>query len=286
MTAARETVAILGVGLLGGSIGLALRSRGLCRRVIGVGRRLERLQAAVQRGAVTEISTDLAAAAREAQLIVVCTPVHDVAGFVTDALRDCSPDALVTDVGSTKSRIVAEVEQWRRANLTTGGHFVGSHPLAGSEKTGVEYADPDLFVNRAVIVTPTAETPSDSVDAIAVFWRALGGRVRIMTADEHDDSVASISHLPHLVAAVLAAATPTDLLDLVAGGWRDTTRVASGDVELWRQIFDDNREHVLRRLDHFHSTLADFRRALHEQDDAAIRRLLEAGKTIRDAVGN
>lgn len=286
MTAAWESVAILGVGLLGGSIGLALRSRGLCQRVIGVGRRPERLAAALERGAITEASTDWASAARDARLMIVCTPVHDVARSACEALQNAAPATLVTDVGSTKSRIVSEVERWRAANRSAPGVFVGSHPLAGSEKTGVEHSDPDLFENRAVIVTPTGDVPDTAIEAITTFWRALGGRVRRMSPDDHDDSVASISHLPHLVASALAAATPADLLDLVAGGWRDTTRVASGDVELWRQIFDDNREHVLRRLDQFHTTLADFRRALHDQDDAAIRRLLEAGKTIRDAVGN
>jgi len=282
-----NTVAILGVGLLGGSVGLGLLQRGLARRIIGIGRRPASLRTAKQRGAVTETTTDLARGVKDADLVIVCTPVDLVANQVVQVRRLCGPNTLVTDVGSTKQSIVAGVdtiESRERTNLR--GTFVGSHPLAGGEKGGVKYADPDLFVGRAVVVTPTSSTPAGPLRRTKELWRSLGGRVTQMTAEAHDEAVAAISHLPHLVASALAASTPRGPLDIVGRGWLDTTRVASGDVELWRQIFGDNRERLLGRLDLFMNTLAEFRRVLVERDEPGLRRLLEAGKDIRDAVGN
>ncbi len=287
MTAEWDTVAILGVGLIGGSIGLGLLERGLARRVIGIGRRPASLRAARRRGAATETTTDLARGVAEAGLIIVFTPVDHVAEHVAQVRRHCLPDALVTDVASTKATIVATIAaQDAIAESERRGLFVGSHPLAGSEKTGVRFAAPDLFVGRAVVVTPVTCPPAVVVRRITRLWKSLGARVSSMSAEAHDEAVAAISHLPHLVASALAAATPRDHRQLVGGGWRDTTRVAAGDVELWRQIFGDNRQRLTPCLDHFITVLAEFRRALVEGDEPELRRLLEAGKEIRDAVGN
>ncbi|MFO0902744.1 MAG: prephenate dehydrogenase/arogenate dehydrogenase family protein [Pirellulales bacterium] len=279
-----NTVAILGVGLLGGSLGLGLLERRLARRVIGIGRRVSTLRAARRRGAVTETTTDLASGVAEADLVVVCTPVSLVAQQVAEVRRHCPAGALITDVGSTKGSIVAAVESQRDRDLR--GTFVGSHPMAGSEKTGVKFAAADLFVGRAVIVTPTPRTPTAAVLKTVQLWRSLGAKTTKMAAEEHDEAVAAISHLPHLAASALAASTPRGRLPLVGGGWLDTTRVAAGDVELWRQIFEDNRGRIVERLDQFMNTLAEFRRVLVDRDEPGLRRLLEAGKDIRDAVGN
>ena len=286
-----DTVTIIGVGLIGGSIGLALRERKLARRVIGVGRRAASLRKATKCGAVTETTTNLAAGVADADLIIVCTPIEQVAAHILEAARHCRDDALLTDVGSTKQGIVSRIEETLHvpdeSKPSTGHHgtFIGSHPLAGSEKTGVQHAEADLFVGRAVIITPTDRSPAALVTRVERFWKSLGARVYHQSPREHDDAVAAISHVPHMIATALAAATPSDLLPFVAGGWLDTTRIAAGDVELWRQILVDNRDAILKSLEPFSTTLLAFRRALESGDEAEIVRLLQAGKKTRDASG-
>jgi prephenate dehydrogenase len=287
MTAAWDTVAILGVGLIGGSIGLGLLERGLSRRVVGIGRRPVALRSALRRRAITASTTEIARGVADADLIVVCTPVDMVAEHVAAIRRVCRPDAIITDVGSTKASIVAAIADAGKAGSEPlHGQFLGSHPMAGSEKTGVRFADASLFQGRAVILTPTPETPATVQRRLTRFWRSLGARVVALSPEEHDRSVAAISHLPHLVASALAASTDGGQLPLAGGGWRDTTRVAAGDAELWRQIFLDNRQALLPCLDRFLNKLDEFRVAVRDGDSAALRRLLEAGKEIRDAVGN
>ena len=281
-----KSVAIVGVGLIGGSIGLRLRSRGLAAEVIGIGRRPEGLREAADLGAVSRFSTDLSAVAK-AELVVVCTPVETVAGLVRKLAAHCPPEAVITDVGSTKEAIVEELLE---LGADGGPSFVGSHPLAGSEKTGVAAATPDLFAGRTVVITPRDYVPgSPPAGAVAVvrgFWLSLGASVRLMSPGAHDQAVAAVSHLPHVVASVLAAGTATEELPLVATGWLDTTRVAAGDVELWRQILAQNRGHVLKSIDKFAKVLSSFRDALHDMDDARLLEFLEAGKRNRDSVGS
>jgi prephenate dehydrogenase len=158
--------------------------------------------------------------------------------------------------------------------------------MAGSERTGAAHASADLFERSVAIVTPTAQTPAERVDRAAAFWTALGARVLRMSPDDHDRAVAEISHLPHAAASVLAALTDPQRLPLAAGGWLDTTRVASGDAELWRQIFLDNRVHALQALDNFAKVLASFREALAREDSAGLLAILQAGKRNRDSVAS
>ena len=281
-----DTVAIVGVGLIGGSIGLALRERNLARTVLGVGRREASLQQAVACGAVSRTTTDLAAGVSGAELIIVCTPVADIAARVLQVADACPANALITDVGSTKAAIVDQVEQALHRPGDQHPVFVGSHPLAGSEKTGPQFARADLFDHRAVIVTPTSVTPSAAAEQIKTFWEDLGATVFTKTPQDHDQSVAAISHLPHLVASALANSTPTADVCLAAGGWLDTTRVAAADPELWRQILADNRLHVLKSLNKFETVLAKFRRALETDNQTELLQLLEAGKHHRESAGN
>jgi prephenate dehydrogenase len=277
-----DTVAIVGVGLIGGSVGRALLARGLAGRVIGIGRRASTLRKARQLGAVSETTTRLAQGVAEAQLVIVCTPVDSVVPLVREAAAACPPGCLLTDAGSTKARIVAELD----AGLDQGVAFVGSHPLAGSDRSGPEWARDDLFQDRVVVITPTARTRVRDVARIRAFWRALGAGVVAMSPRRHDETVAATSHAPHVLAALLAGATPRRYLPLVASGWLDTTRVAGGDVETWTQILQQNRAAVLKSLDKFAKVLDAMRRALAEDDRPAIAGLLEAGKRNRDAVGN
>jgi prephenate dehydrogenase len=277
-----DTVAIVGVGLLGGSIGLALQQRGLARNVVGIGRRSSSLQRARQAETITQSTTDLERGVADAELIVVCTPVSDIVARVQQVTKHCPDWALITDVGSTKAVIVETLE----ASLTRDISFVGSHPLAGSEKTGPEHAVPDLFHDRVTVVTPTAQTPRSSTETILEFWSLLGSQVLEMSPLEHDRVLAMTSHTTHVVASALAAATAASELPLTASGWQDTTRVAAGDAQLWQQILLTNREPVLQSLQRFERVLAEFRAALERQDEKRIVELLEAGKQIRDTVGS
>ncbi len=278
----RDTVAIIGVGLIGSSIGLALRRGRWARRVIGVGRRNETLQTALDRGAISQATTNLAEGVKNAEFVIVCTPVCHIVDYVQQTARNAPEGVLITDVGSTKGEIVAALE----GALSAGATFVGSHPMAGSEKTGPEFADARLFEGRAAIVTPAESSPGAAVEEIEEFWKVLGARVTRMSPHAHDAAVATISHVPHIAASALALGTPQELISLVGGGWLDTTRVAAGDVELWRQILTQNRTHVLQSLAEFEKTLASFRVALARGDNAELTRLLEQGKTRRDAVAN
>ncbi|NLX53815.1 MAG: prephenate dehydrogenase/arogenate dehydrogenase family protein [Planctomycetaceae bacterium] len=277
-----DTVAIVGVGLMGGSIGLALQQRKLARRVVGVGRRVASLRKARECGTVTETTTRLERGVAEADLIIVCTPVADIVDRVCEAARHCPPEALITDVGSTKSRIVRELER----RLRSGPAFIGSHPMAGSEKTGPAHARADLLVERVTVVTPTPRTRDADVERIERFWAALGARVVRMTPLDHDQAVAMTSHATHLVAAALAAATPACALSLAASGWQDTTRIAAGDPQLWVQILLANRPEVLKSLGQFEKSLATFRAALARGDATRLLQLLDAGKQTRDSVGS
>ena len=281
-----DTVAIVGVGLMGGSIGLALRKERMARHVIGIGRRIEQLRLAENRGAVTEVTTDLRQGVASANLVVVCTPVGDVPEFVAAAAKACKPETIITDVGSTKAVIVNACDKALADSKGLWASFVGSHPLAGSERTGVEFAREDLFQGRTTVITPTDDTRPAAAAKVEAFWQGLGSKVVRMTPPEHDISIAATSHLPHLVASALAAATPADLLTLTASGWADTTRIAAGDVDLWRQIFLDNRVNTLKALAPFETVLAELRQALEAADGAALARLLQQGKRIRDTVGS
>lgn len=275
------TVAIVGVGLIGGSIGLALRQRGLSDEVVGIGRRAESLDLARHAGAVTRTTVDLAEGVAQAELVVVCTPVEQIVPLVRAAAAG-APTALITDAGSTKARIVADLA----ADVAGGLRFVGSHPLAGSEKRGPAEARGDLFEGRVTIVAPDESTRSDDVSATIAFWTALGSRVLTMSPARHDEILAATSHVPHVIAAALAAATPGGDLEFAAGGFRDTTRIAAGDAELWVQILLDNREHVLTALDRFERSAARFRAAIERGDRAQLAQLLAEAKQQRDALGS
>ena len=284
-----DTVAIVGVGLIGGSVGLALRERKLAKRVVGIGRREASLAEAEKCGCIHRGTTNLARGIANAELIVIATPVEQILQSVRDTASHAPAGAILTDAGSTKNSIVAEAENIVGGIMRETGRkvsFVGGHPLAGSEKTGPDAARADLFQDRVVVITPTAYTDRSAAQTITEFWEQLGASVMRMGASEHDQAMATTSHLPHLIAAALAAATPEELTSLTAGGWRDTTRIAAGDPELWRQIFLANQAHTLKALADFETVLTRFRTALEAADGSVLASLLAEGKRRRDAVGS
>jgi prephenate dehydrogenase len=275
-------VAIVGVGLIGGSIGLALRQRKLADIVVGVGRRAASLRKAIDAGAVTATTLDVATGADGAELVVVCTPIASIAGHVRQAAAVCRTGALITDAGSTKAELVRQLN----GKLSDRVAFVGSHPLAGSEKNGPDNARADLFEGRTVVVTPTRKTSNTDVKRTVEFWSSLGANVTVMSPEAHDQALAATSHLPHLVAAALARITPVDDLPMTAGGWRDTTRIAAGDPEMWTQILSHNRGNVLTSLEKLEKSLAAFRSGLQQKDSKRLTKLLSEAKRVRDALGN
>jgi prephenate dehydrogenase len=281
MTEQFDTLAVVGVGLIGSSVGLAARQRGRARRVLGVGRQPATLERARERGAIDE-AVDLPTAARRADALVFCTPVDRIAAQVMEAAPLCRRGALLTDAGSTKAELIAAIEE----GLPDRVAFVGGHPLAGSEKSGPDHAHPDLFEGRVVVLTPTPQTRPSALDQVLIFWEGLGARVRLMTPEDHDRALALTSHLPHLTAAALAGVVPPELYELTAGGFRDTTRVAGGEPEVWTAIFQRNRAAVLAALGHLTDRLAEFRAALESGDAAALGGLLSQAKGFRDALGS
>jgi cyclohexadieny/prephenate dehydrogenase len=277
-----DTLTIVGVGLIGGSLGLAARQRGLARRIVGVGRQQARLELARRLGAIDEGGLDLLAAVPSADVVVFCTPVDRIAEQVLQAAPACRPGTLLTDAGSTKTAIVRTIE----GRLPAGVAFVGSHPLAGSEKRGPEHARANLFQDHLTIVTQTPHTDSAAVERTCAFWRALGSRVKVMGPEEHDRALAVTSHLPHLTAAALAGALPAELAELAASGFRDCTRVAAGDPELWTAIFLHNRHALLEALGLLLGRLGEFKQALLTGDRPALDALLAQAKKVRDALGS
>ncbi len=276
-------VTIVGVGLIGGSIGLALRDRKLAGRVIGVGRSAASLAEAKRLGTVTETTADLAQAVASADVVVVTTGVAVIPGMLDAVDAAVQPGTLLTDAGSTKASIVAAWEKRRRARR---GRFVGAHPIAGSHRRGPTAASADLFTGRVTVVTPGRATPAADVEETGAFWAALGATVFTMSPAEHDRLLAATSHAPHLLAAALAAATPAEARQFTAGGWRDTTRIAAGDPDLWADILLDNATAVAKALSRIAGATEKMLTALEKGDRRKLVSLLHAAKEARDAVGS
>ncbi len=272
------TVVIVGVGLIGGSIGLALRKRGLAAEVVGVGRDRSVLEEIRRQGAIDRGTTALEDAVSRAQAVVVCTPVNRIPDDVRRAADAAGPDVLVTDAGSTKRQIVESVERHPRSASV----FVGAHPLAGSERRGAVHASADLFQGRVCMLTPTHRTQPEQLRRARAFWTSLGSRLVEMNPADHDEILAHTSHLPHALAAALAASVPAEWQALAAGAFRDGTRVAAADTALWTAIFRDNRGHLLKALGHLQESLDAFKYALMTDDEDAIRQWWDNAKKRRN----
>ena len=261
-------LAIVGVGLIGGSVGLAAKRAGGWR-VVGCDPAGG--AAAVRCNAVDEVAADPAAAAAGADLVVVAVPV----GRAADVLATLPRDVLITDVGSTKRSVVAAAERL--------GHrrFVGGHPMAGGERGGVAHARADLFDGAVCLVTPGESADPDEVATVEAFWRSLGARVVRMSADEHDRRMVDVSHVPHAMSAAVVRAADPAAVPLAAGGWRDVTRVAAGDPDLWRDILLDNRDHVAAALRRARDDLDALIARLDAADAPAVRAWLAAAAAAK-----
>jgi prephenate dehydrogenase len=242
---------VVGLGLLGGSVARAARARRAAREIVGVGRTPSTLARARAAGAVDRTTSELAAGVRDADLVVLCAPVGVLPGMVREAWPQLAPGALLTDVGSVKAPVVTAAE----ACPPGAGVFVGGHPMAGSERSGFDASQAELFEGRLTLLTPTGRTPATAVARLTAFWESLGSQVRLLPPDVHDRGVAAISHLPHLAAYGLVAAADEDALSLAAAGFHDTTRIAASAEALWTDIFRENREALLGALAQYRGVL-------------------------------
>lgn len=278
-------VALIGVGLLGGSLGRALRQRQRAREVVGFARRAETLRECAATGATDRTSLDLADAVQDADLVVLGTPLGEMEPMTRRLLPLLKPGAWVTDVGSVKARVVAALEP---LVASAGATFVGSHPMAGGERTGVLASRADLFEGAVCVVTPTATTPDAAVEVIGRLWEGVGARVLRLAPEAHDVLVSRSSHLPHVVAAELARFVldprhPDTQRALCATGFGSTTRIASGSPEMWRDITLANPEALLGALTAHIDGLRAFQELIRRQDGPALLEYFAQAKERRDA---
>jgi prephenate dehydrogenase len=277
-----EQITILGPGLLGASLAMAVKENRLATRVVTWSRRPETRAKCSQQSWCDAVFESPEEAVAGSEFIVICTPVETIAPLLTRIAHTLAEGALVTDVGSTKSFICRAA---RSALAPTTAAFIGSHPMAGSEHAGMEHARADLFASAACILTPLKDAPPAAIAQLRAFWEALGMSLSTASPEEHDEIVAHISHLPHLLASTLCshlAGKDPVWQNLAGGGLRDTTRVASGDPSLWKQILQQNSDEVLRAINGFEEELHQLKSALLNKDSLAITSILERGKNYRD----
>lgn len=264
-----RNLTIIGLGLLGGSIGLGVRKFISDCKIMGCAHRPDSLIQAQHLGAVDEWTLDIPQAVREADLVVLCMPVGQIPDWIDKIGPHLKPGAVVTDVGSTKASICAAGEK-----MSGPGVFVGSHPMAGGEKTGVACARAELFQGATCVVTPTVATDPSSADQVEAFWTRLGMRVVRHDPKTHDRLVAWISHLPHAVAAAVVGVQTEASLDLRGKGWTDTTRIAAGDPGLWRDIFMENRENLIDAIHELKTELSELTELLKSGQAQAVQEWL------------
>ena len=280
-------VAIVGVGLIGGSLGMILRRRGLADHVVGIGRRVENLKTAVELGAIDRYVVDSKEGVREADLVVLATPVDTYERHLREWSSCLTPGAIVTDVGSVKGTLVEKAE----VAMPAGVHFVGAHPIAGKEKTGVAAGSDQLFNGARCIVTPTTRTDPQALESVKQMWAETGAILLTMDPHVHDQILGAVSHLPHVAAFALMNAlaelrdrrlSALDLAGHSGGGLRDTTRIAASSPEMWRDIFLWNRDNLVSYIEDYERALKDLKQLIKTGDAAGIEKALERAKTERE----
>jgi len=272
-----ERVAIIGTGLLGGSLGLALRARNLAREVVAVVRRADAQREVVALGIAQRAELELSAGVRGADLVVLASPVHAMPSLVAHAAPHLSAGAIVTDVGSVKGVLAEALPPL----LPAGGCYVGSHPMAGSHHTGYAHARADLFENAACIVTPARPANPAAEERVLWLWRALGARVLRRSATRHDEEVAWVSHAPHAIAFAFAASladAPESARELAGPGFRDFTRIAASDPAMWADILVSNKLALAAPLLSAAERAAALARAIESGDAGAVTKLLSAAR--------
>jgi prephenate dehydrogenase len=281
-----KNITILGVGLIGGSLGLALKKHKFLGTIMGLGRRLSTLEIALEKGAVDRITLDFAEAAESADIVIISTPVELIAPMAEQVAKYAKDGCIITDVGSVKRMPISIIEGFLPENL----HFVGAHPMAGSEKSSVVAARADLFENALCILTPTEKTNPKALKMIESLWRTVGAKITVISPTEHDFLIAAASHLPHLTACLLSQTvgdirnSAGNALDFTATGFADTTRIASGSPEIWKGIFMQNADMLIPMIEQLMANLEAFKKILADKDEAQLEKILTQAKKVRDSI--
>ena len=284
-----QQMTIVGVGLIGGSLGMICKQQGLVKTIVGAGRRVKNLKRAVELKAIDRYVTDLAEAAAGSDLLVLATPVDTFEAVLRTCAPRLAPGAIVTDVGSVKGPLVERME----ALAPAGIRVVGMHPIAGKEKTGVEAASPDLFRDALCILTPTSQTDPDALAKVRRLWEACGARIREMDPMLHDRVLGAVSHLPHVLAFAIVNTNATfqerfipglDLQAFAGGGYKDTTRIAASSPEMWRDICLWNRDNLLNQIELYEARLNHVKAILKAGDGEGLVREFTLAKQRREKI--
>lgn len=279
-------LAIIGVGLIGGSLALALKEAGAVGEVIGCGRGKPNLEKALELGVIDRYVREPLEAVRDADLIFLATPVKTLKTVTQQCLPGLKPGAIITDGGSVKGDVVKSIEPL----LPEGVHFVPGHPIAGTENSGAEAAFPSLYRGKRCILTPTENTDPQALKLVEQMWQTVGSNVVRMPLEKHDKILAAISHLPHMVAYSLVNAVGSydhyeeNILEYSAGGFRDFTRIASSDPTMWRDIAETNRDALLEMMEQFESSLAELKADIAEGNGEKLFEFFLRSKQLRDAI--
>ncbi|OGX24898.1 MAG: hypothetical protein A2787_03370 [Omnitrophica WOR_2 bacterium RIFCSPHIGHO2_01_FULL_48_9] len=273
-------ISIIGVGLMGGSLGLAIKKQNIAREVVGFSHTPASLAYAVEHKIIDQAASDLKTAVHNADLVILATPVKTIVNLLPMLAPHLSRYCIVTDVGSTKSSIV----QAALKNLPSHQMFVGSHPLAGSEKKGASHASAELFEGTTCIMTPTEQTNRLAKDKLKHFWTSLGAQVKFLPPEQHDKILSYVSHLPHLVAYAVIEAIPAEHLEFSAQGLKDTTRIASSSPQMWNDICLANPKNIVKSLDEVVKNLSAIRKMIMTKDEQGLNDYFHKSKTKRDSL--
>ncbi len=276
-------VAIVGTGLIGGSVGLSLKKRGLATKIIGIGHRKVSINKALKIKAIDEGSTSVEKTVKQADVIILATSVNLIPDYAKQIIPLMKKTAILTDVGSTKGHIVSQVNAEIRSVCGSGkSNFIGAHPLAGSEQRGIDSARADLFDGSVCVLTPTNLNTKKNITRLSNMWKALGARISIMTPSKHDEVLALVSHLPHFVASSLAGVIDEKHWKFAASGLRDTTRIASGDPDLWLSISKQNKQKIVKALRRFSKEVECTINDIEKGSDKKLLSRLKKAKSVRD----
>ncbi len=284
-------IVIFGVGLIGGSVALALKKTGVAPKIVGIGRNIENLQTAINLGVIDEAEADIAKAVGDADLVLIATPVAQTQKILEAIIPHLSQSTVVTDAGSTKSDIAQYVMNASKQAKNPEhflSQFVGGHPIAGAEKSGVTAAKEDLFIGKNVVLTPNEKTSLEAIKLVSELWQTTGANVSEMTAQTHDQIFAAVSHLPHLLAFALVnnlANRPNakQLFDFAASGFRDFTRIAGSSPEMWRDISLANKTALLNELEAYQAEISALQNLLKNEDSQGLQAMFEHASQARQA---
>ena len=281
-----DKLAVIGVGLIGGSLALALKEAGAVGHVVGIGRGLPNLETALRLGVVDSYTQDIAAGVAEADVVFLATPVQALGALAKQAMPHLKPGAILTDGGSVKQAVIDAIEPYLRDDV----HFVPGHPIAGTENSGAEAAFATLYCDRRCILTPTTNTDAAALDLMQSMWQLVGSQVVIMDVEKHDRVLAAISHLPHMVAYALVNAVGSydryneNILEYSAGGFRDFTRIASSDPTMWRDIALTNREALIEMMEQFETFFAELKEDVATGSAERLFEFFRRSKKSRDEI--